>query len=361
MSVSRRMALGVARGVIGRSMVAALTPFASKHRLTVVTYHRIASTSEATEAMAPGLASATQADLEQQLQDLSRRFHVIGADDLVSLREGTPHRSSKPLAVVTFDDGYRDFADLAWPILRGVGVPAILFVATAMPDGGTPFWWDRLWFSLRTTGARELRWREQRFPLTTDAERRAAYGAVHDELQLSRTDETVRRVADLAVELETDEGPADLLGWHELRGLDRDGLAIGAHSHAHHRLDRLRPDELTHDLATCRGILTDQLGATPRVFSYPTGYYDLRVAAAVAEVGFEVGFTTDRGVTDLRRPAWMTMPRINVGLNTNAILLSLQALVLPAARAAQGPDLTRLAPTDDTPPADMEEMPDAPD
>lgn len=338
----------------------AVRPFAGSHRLAVVTYHRVTSPDYPARSMAPGLASATESDFRVQLQDLNRRFTVIGAEDLADLRDGVSRRNDKPLVMVTFDDAYSDFADVAWPIIQRVGVPVTMFVASALPDGGIPYWWDRLAFAITNTSARELSWASRRWPLATPAQRGAAYRIVHDELQLLRTDDAIQRVDDLEVALDAGKGPVELLGWDDLRRLARDGLAIGGHSHAHHRLDRMHGYELKRDLATCRSVLADQLGTSPRVFAYPTGYNDDRVVSAVAEAGFDIGFTTDRGVCDLRRPDWLRVPRVNVGLNANAPIISLQILMLRRRAGAAG-DLTDPATNDDTPPANMEELPDAPD
>ena len=63
-----------------------------------------------------------------------------------------PARLPRRAVLVTFDDGYRDFAAHAWPVLRAASVPATMFVATGAADSpSTPFWWDRLWAAVQAS------------------------------------------------------------------------------------------------------------------------------------------------------------------------------------------------------------------
>src|SRR5262249_52723566 len=55
-------------------------------------------------------------------------------------REGVP--IPRNAFVVTFDDGYQSVYTRAWPILRELGVPATVFVATAYLDSPAPFPFD---------------------------------------------------------------------------------------------------------------------------------------------------------------------------------------------------------------------------
>ena len=54
-------------------------------------------------------------------------------------------------ALITFDDGYRDNHDAAWPVLRAQGLPAVLFVATGCIGSAEPFWWDLAAYAFERT------------------------------------------------------------------------------------------------------------------------------------------------------------------------------------------------------------------
>src|SRR4051794_17646093 len=91
--------------------------------------------------------SATADQLEQQARFLSRHFEVVGPDELV---DAVSDRRGRRVAV-TFDDGYRECHDIALPILRSYGVPAVFFLTTGFLDGTCAAWWDEVtWMVTRS-------------------------------------------------------------------------------------------------------------------------------------------------------------------------------------------------------------------
>ena len=93
--------------------------------------------------------------------------------DLAHWLEGTGTFPPRP-ALITFDDGYRDNAEIAWPILRERGVPAVIFLATDYIGTGRAFLWDFAAYCFSKCEPRRRRnsadrWRN----LATEAERNA--------------------------------------------------------------------------------------------------------------------------------------------------------------------------------------------
>ena len=77
--------------------------------------------------------------LECHLDWIARRFQVVSLDDL-RVRLETRSRTAPPIAAITFDDGYRDVYEHAFPLLQRKGLPATVFVATSYvgTDGVLP-------------------------------------------------------------------------------------------------------------------------------------------------------------------------------------------------------------------------------
>ena len=103
--------------------------------LRVLTYHRVES-AEADHAPAPGLGVSPDAFAEH-MRYLRSHCRVVSVDEVLHAlraREGLPPRS----VLITFDDGYRDFRLNAWPVLKSLGLPAILFVVALATMAGGP-------------------------------------------------------------------------------------------------------------------------------------------------------------------------------------------------------------------------------
>jgi peptidoglycan/xylan/chitin deacetylase (PgdA/CDA1 family) len=104
---------------------------------TILAYHRVA-----TPAVDPWDLSVSPASFESQMEALSGSRPVLPLDEFVQRhRAGNlPHDA----VAITFDDGYRDNATNAAPILARLGLPATLFVATGSVGTEREYWWDEL-------------------------------------------------------------------------------------------------------------------------------------------------------------------------------------------------------------------------
>jgi len=139
------------------------------------------------------------------------------------LRDG----SRRPL-VVTFDDGYRDNHEEAFPVLESLGLTATFFVSTNHVGGQMDTW----------------------------------------------------------------NGPMSMMDRAQLRELARAGHEIGSHGRSHRRLTTLSDDELREETRTSRRRLEDWIGGSVSSFAYPHGDCDRRVVRAVARAGYERAVTT---------------------------------------------------------------------
>lgn len=276
----------------------------STERVRIVAYHRVAEPKEEPD-LDPGLVSATPDDFRVQVELVARHYAPISLDDLVAAHRG--ERALPPRAVLfTFDDGYRDFAEHAWPILSRAGVPAVLFVPTAFPDQPGPgFWWDRLHATLARTDRREIEVVGLgRLPLGDPGERRAAHRAIRTRVKQLAHDEAMKWLDDTLAPLAEVPSVHRVLGWDALRSLAHEGLSVCAHGHTHALVTQLDPEALAHDLATSKQTIERELGtdAPPPVFAYPSSAEDARSREAVRQAGFELGFGGGRAIDRLPFP-----------------------------------------------------------
>lgn len=136
------------------------------------------------------------------------------------------------IAVLTFDDGWRDAVEVVVPALRAAGARASFYVC--------PGWW----------------------------------GGEHPELA----------------------GAAGaLLAEADVRELARLGMEIGSHSISHRDLRGLDDAALAAELRDSKEAIERVTGRRCHTFAYPFGLYDDRVAAAVADAGYELALTWGPG------------------------------------------------------------------
>jgi peptidoglycan/xylan/chitin deacetylase (PgdA/CDA1 family) len=260
----------------------------------VLMYHRVGPAHGAFKSV--GLA-----DFRRQMAWLRRHCRPIAPEALeASARQPDKMR---PPVLVTFDDGYRDYHDHAWPVLHELGIPALVFLSTAFMDGGGLLWSEALrWALAHTRRERAGRPGGGTMPLRAPADRRAwlaEWAAV-----LRRLPEAEKRAAVAALLEELAQGdppappPRQMLSWDEVRKT-RGLTTFGGHTHTHPILSRVAPAQLDEELRTCRERIEAETGQRPRFFAYPNGQredFTPAVKEAVRGHGFEVAFSAIEGV-----------------------------------------------------------------
>ncbi|CAN5904197.1 polysaccharide deacetylase family protein [soil metagenome] len=187
------------------------------------------------------------------------RYNVISLDEAWrGLFDGAP---LPPRSVVlTFDDGYENFARWAWPVLQRNHFPATLF-AVAGQLGGNAGWLDKGF------------------------------------------------------------APAPLLDAAALRRLADEGVSIGSHSMSHPRLTSLSDAQARQELRASMEVLEDALGRAVPDFCYPYGDHDERVRDLTRAAGYRLALTCARGAANTANNAW-EIPRKGISWGDNAIGLA---------------------------------------
>jgi peptidoglycan/xylan/chitin deacetylase (PgdA/CDA1 family) len=222
-------------------------------------------------------------------------------------------RAPGPASVlVTFDDGTRDFAELAWPILRRFSIPAVLFVPTAYPDSGRVFWWDALEHALRHTSAERLGFAGETLELRGPDNLRRAWKRLRALVKGAPHARAMERVARALDELAVPPPEPDVLGWDELRRLAAQGVCIAAHTREHPMLPGLEPEAQINEVRASALDIARELGQEPGWFAYPSGHFDPPVRDSVAAAGMRVAFTTVDGHQELKGADPLRLRRIAV-------------------------------------------------
>src|SRR5262245_15321933 len=98
-------------------------------RPLVVGYHRVVDDFESEAAVEMPSMVTSRAMFECHLECLGRTFDFVSLDE-IGERMARDLPFEKPVAAITFDDGYRDVYDQALPVLERKGIPAAMFVVT---------------------------------------------------------------------------------------------------------------------------------------------------------------------------------------------------------------------------------------
>lgn len=288
----------VALGLI-RPLFSLLSSGGGRGRLSILIYHRVLSQPD------PMLSDTTDAvSFRWQMQTVKQCFNVLSLADAA---EGLAQKTLPPRAAcITFDDGYRDNAEVALPILNELGLTATFFVATHYLNGGMMFN-DRVMETIRripkgeldlqemALGRYEIKNEEDRLDVATQIITKIKY------LEPRERDEVTRAIAErLSTRL-----PDDLMMTSaQVRELASAGMTIGGHTRTHPILSRISDQEAREEIAGGREDLEAILRQPVRLFAYPNGKpdqdYDHRHVAMVKGAGFDAAVSTAWGVSTIK-------------------------------------------------------------
>lgn len=250
----------------------------------VLMYHRVCQrTRESEPWFARGTAVSPEA-FARQVEWLVTRFAVR---DVFAVLDAP----LRPTVAITFDDGYADVLHHALPVCEKFGIVGTTFVSAGPLLAGLPLWFDAFYAAAAAPEAGVEAWftRHGQSRPRTPAE--WANGPAKSWLAC-RGPERAGLVAEL-VQL----CPGKIVSYlsvADLRRLLALGWTIGGHGVEHHRLTELDNCQVVRELAESAALL-DSVGARPRVFAYPDGARDDRVAGFVKRAGFEIAFTVQPG------------------------------------------------------------------
>jgi peptidoglycan/xylan/chitin deacetylase (PgdA/CDA1 family) len=243
-------------------------------------------------------AMATEA-FTRQMECLKRHFRVLPLVELLEAVERA--KVPKDAIAITFDDGYRDNYDHAFPILRQLDLPATFFLATGVISTSSVLWHDRVFRAFALTTEHEIgpiaeSTRTHRMEDTSarDTTRDAVLGYLKTLHPLERD----RRVEEVLGRLRVQDAPPGermMLSWDEVRRMADSGFAFGAHTVTHPVLSRLPREEVRTELVASRVEIERRLGTACHVLAYPNGRpadYSAKVKELAGEAGYRWALST---------------------------------------------------------------------
>jgi peptidoglycan/xylan/chitin deacetylase (PgdA/CDA1 family) len=322
---------------VAGALLGPVARFVTARHLRVLVYHRFSARPEPRKLAADAL--------REQLRYLRRHFTPLTLGQVARAAvAGTPLPPRS--VVVTVDDGYADFVDVAYPLLVEHRVPATLFVVSTFAEGTEWAWYDKLRYLVYASTAPEvtveLPGKSQRHALASPADRERAWDRIAtDCLRLTTVQRTelIRQLAhSLGVALPV-RRPSEYAaaGVDRLRALDPEIVDIGGHTATHPILSMCTDDELEAEIVGGRDRLRELLDRPVDFFCYPNGMpgdFDERTKAAVRRAGYVAATVAYGGLCTPARIASdpYAIPRLSVGAGLESVRNELNGATYLRAR-----------------------------
>lgn len=260
------------------------------HFLTILCYHRVSKDTRLNSYCSSALSVS---QFYEQMNHLWRSYEVLPIEEaLLLLDAGALPRKA---VSITFDDGYLELMDAAFPVLRDLRLPATVFLVAEHVGSGHPFWWEEVAFRLGMLHEEAAIQSLRAIGLEVSVQRPGWIFKVIDALKGLPTRLREEFLGTLRESTGGVRLPRMSLNWEEVRKAQTWGISLGSHSLTHPILPLLSDEALERELRVSREIIESMTGTTCRLLAYPNGDHDDRVRAAAQRAGYRWAVTMERG------------------------------------------------------------------
>ena len=293
----------------------------AKDLLVVLNYHRIGDRNA--DLFDPDIFSATGDEFDEQVSFLKKQDWLVTLEEAQAFIDGS-EKSKTPRyrVLITFDDGYLDNYQIAFPVLRAHGAQGVFFLVTGIMGSGSVPWWDHIAFLLKTARQRQF---TLSYPaeLKVDLDQNGVIPSLRNVLALYKSPantDSNRFIRDVAEGTNSDRQlPTDerrFLDWNEAKKMLAGGMALGSHTHSHPVLSQLNADEQRAELTQSRALLQEKLGIKADSIAYPVGAttsFSPLTEAIAQECGYRTAFSFHGGINRPAQTAPYDVKRVAVG------------------------------------------------
>jgi peptidoglycan/xylan/chitin deacetylase (PgdA/CDA1 family) len=249
--------------------------------------------------------------LDAQCQYLRSKYDIISIDQVPSALAESRSRSASSL-VVAVDDGHRDFLEIAMPVFKKNGIPAICYLVTDFIDGVDWLWFDKVDFLCATSSKAEVKItisnsKQLVLPMAHSRDRRNAATKLKEALKSLPYEDflaTLEKLPFLMQAALPARPPSQYapLGWDEVRKMSDLGMCFGAHTRTHPILSRITDiRRISDEIHGSKKRIEQELQMPVPHFAYPNGRL-LDVApecpSLLGDGGFSTAVTTVHGIND---------------------------------------------------------------
>lgn len=206
------------------------------------------------------------------------------AIDKVPERMRNQKRGCKPFGVITFDDGYEDNYTYAYPILKKLGIPFVIYVSVNLVNNHTPIWNYPLIMEKIVWKNAELDINGKHYDCKTPEQKNYTFhqlkGLLFSLPYIHLQEEFERLFSEY---LTDDVFPQNTLTWKQIEEMSKDSLCtIGSHTMSHCRLTITDEASLQYELGESKKVLEQHIGKQVEHLSYPYGWKTDVSAEAIA-------------------------------------------------------------------------------
>ena len=208
------------------------------------------------------------------------------------------------LVCITFDDGFMNVVNNAYPIMKEFHVKGIYYVVSDLINTNKLLWTDQIETVIRNNAEEELHvifdGNPITYKLTTMKSREKSMKDIKRKLRSISNKERIQHMKQFENK-EIKEIPKEFLfsKWAQLSALDKEILEIGCHTKTHPNCTKLITDEeMEEELLHSKLDIEEKIGYPIQHFCYPAGAFNEEIINKLKKYGYKTATTTSQGFND---------------------------------------------------------------
>jgi peptidoglycan/xylan/chitin deacetylase (PgdA/CDA1 family) len=279
-------------------------------RGAILNYHRVLPSNKIDNSLVN--ISVSTDNFTHQLNYLKKNFDIISLDDLLLHLKS---KSNEFKIAITFDDGYSDNLDYAYPILEKLKAPATIYIITKFINNKVIPWWIKLDHFIKNNSK-------------IFGDKKKIFEFYKNDILLRDQLTIDKKILSIIGKNNKTEYNKIFLDQKKIQYLSKQKfITIGSHSHSHYNFSKLTEEQTFSEFKTSKSILEKIIKKKIIHFSYPYGgqlNINFKFTKLLQNLGYLSAVTTIR--KKLYQPDQFELPRVFVNNDNHLFRLKLKLL-----------------------------------
>ncbi len=278
----------------------------------ILNYHRVLPSSKIDNSLVN--ISVSTDNFTHQINYLKKNFDIVSLDDLLLHLKS---KSNEFKIAITFDDGYSDNLDYAYPILEKLKAPATIYVITKFINNKVIPWWIKLDHFIKNNPK-------------IFGDKKKIFEFYKNDILLRNQLTVDKKILSIIGKNNKTEYNKIFLDQKEIQYLSKQKfITIGSHSHSHYNFSKLTQEQTFSEFKTSKSILERIIKKRILHFSYPYGGHEninLKFNNFLKKLGYLSAVTTIRKKLNQQDP--FQLPRVFINNDNHLFRLKLKLIGL---------------------------------
>ena len=287
----------------------------------ILMYHRILPDNDPGLNYSQAGIVVSKGTFEAQMKFIKQKFPLISISDYA--REYNSQRVSSDYLIVTFDDGWKDNFQYAFPILKQLGIPATIFLTVDFIASKKELWFYQILKLLKSSSIA----RQKLIALLNDYQSARQSDYISDDELIEQLKnlhlETILAIInkiqeDSAVVSSKSRDSETMLDWSEIAIMAESGIDFGSHGLSHSIITLLNEEQIWKELSVSKSAIEEKLHKPVLSYAYPNGNYNESIQVMVKKAGYLCAAATRGDNSSNNIPDILALRR--VGIHTDIIV-----------------------------------------